>query len=499
MLVDAVRNYRDDLDPHLGKLKIMDEFGRDGIEFNHCVTSAPSTTMSISSMMTGVPAYYLSRQYYGFKYDNSFFISLPSILKSNGYKIYGLFRHPITRENLKLLFDLVDRKYYPSGVTDGKWWSNNDLNRIAKNILPDAEKPFFMFFHFNCRGDPKVSDTVKDCIELFRQNGYDDKNTIFILCSDHGYPDWRKHPEVKREEVEVQGHDLVLTDDNVLIPLILKFPGYKKMKNHHIDEVVTSLDIMPTILSILGLRPRKLNYRLYGEDLLPLMEGKRMGEFNKRAVRVDARFIFQPETKTAIRSTTHKYILYQNAGNNVEGLYDLIKDPDEKKNIISSKEASSYRDEYKRQEKEAFEFHKLYIRTKISAIVHPQKDERIFVLGKASDGFVKMLCEVLREMHASVHENPEDIVYDKVILTLDNRHGEGYSDIFKVFKRVKAHKRFMIDSDADIVEKLGRYSYLKHDIKMAWRSRHHYIRYPRAMVRHIKQFINKRKKIGKDL
>ena len=96
--------------------------------------------------------------------------------------------------------------------------------------------PSFFFINYNCRKDPDTGNKVKWAINRFKKSGYDENNTIYILCSDHGYPDFSKksgNPEFYKEysrkyKVNIS-HDLVLTDDNIMIPLFIKYPGCKKI------------------------------------------------------------------------------------------------------------------------------------------------------------------------------------------------------------------------------------------------------------------------------
>ena len=65
ILVDSVRNYRsggDDRD----KLEIMEKLGPQCIDFETVVTSAPSSLMSFSAIMTATPAYLIARDFDNF-------------------------------------------------------------------------------------------------------------------------------------------------------------------------------------------------------------------------------------------------------------------------------------------------------------------------------------------------------------------------------------------------------------------------------------------------
>ena len=54
LVVDGIRNYRTGVD-EFGKLDFMEEFEEEAVYFPNTVTSAPSTVMSVSAMMTGMP------------------------------------------------------------------------------------------------------------------------------------------------------------------------------------------------------------------------------------------------------------------------------------------------------------------------------------------------------------------------------------------------------------------------------------------------------------
>ena len=59
VIVDSVRTYHTDADDR-GRIEVMDSLAKKGVEFTVAVTSAPSTVMSTSAMMTSVPAIYQS-------------------------------------------------------------------------------------------------------------------------------------------------------------------------------------------------------------------------------------------------------------------------------------------------------------------------------------------------------------------------------------------------------------------------------------------------------
>ena len=191
LFVDGVRRYYSDDDR--SKLKFMDEFAKNAVSFNNVVTSAPSTFMSLSAMMSGMPSYFINRNFDDFKFDKHKIRNLTSDLINNNYNVYSLLMHPSTRENMINIFPIVKNKYWARGLSHRKWWSNDDINKtLQKTLSMDYKTPSFFFVDYNCRLDYSTSSKVKLGYDYFLKAGFSSNNTITILCSDHGYPDSSK-------------------------------------------------------------------------------------------------------------------------------------------------------------------------------------------------------------------------------------------------------------------------------------------------------------------
>ena len=308
-IVDSVRHYHTDGDDRT-RLDFMDEFAEDSIEFTHVITSAPSTVMSISAMMTSLPSFYLGRNYSDFRFDNNYFTTLSSILNSQGWETRALIMHPDIRDKLRV-FDLISRKYWPKGFSHKTWWDNKKINSLLKNALEiDGDKspqPCFWFLDFNCRQDPETSDIVKDSFRALKQAGYDENNTIFILCSDHGYPDPTRGitPELLKEKNLT--HDIFMTEDNIRIPFFMSYPGCAK--GQKIEDIISTLDIKPTLLQLLNIEVSEdISSKWHGKGLLPLINKQDSDYDSDRLIRVDARFFGQPGRVSAMCGRDHKYI-----------------------------------------------------------------------------------------------------------------------------------------------------------------------------------------------
>lgn len=363
--VDSVRRYHSTPEAiaagdDRSRLEFMDEFGEESIEFLNTVTSAPSTQMSISAMAASIPSYYLANNFSDYFSDNFKTGNLTKLIQDNGYKIYGFLQSKRSREFNLNVFTPIRKKYWPSGFSHTRYWDNTDIYLAVKNALKyKLRKPSFFFINFNCRKDPHISDTVKNTLKVFKDAGYTKDNTITILCSDHGYPDPSK--ESGRPEYYIErnlSHDLILTDDNIMIPFLLQYPGCPEgMK---IETTVSSLDIFPTILDVIKLRNVS---EIEGKSLLPLVEKDQdiVPKYESRFFRTDCRLKAQSGKGTVIRNGIWKYVYYHDdtRGGVREEFFNIVEDKLEENNLVNSSDLSIqdtlqiFRNELNRSENES--------------------------------------------------------------------------------------------------------------------------------------------------
>lgn len=366
--VDSVRRYHSTSEAikagdDRSRLKMMDEFAKEAVEFENTVTSAPSTQMSISAMAASLPSYYLASNFSDYFTDNFATGNLTDEIKENGYSIYGFLQSKRSREfNLKV-FTPIKRKYWPNGFSHTQYWDNTMINlAIDKALNYKLDKPAFFFVNYNCRKDPDISDKVEWAINRFKEAGYNENNTITILCSDHGYPDASKesgNPNFYTENNLT--HDLLLTDDNIMIPLFIQYPKCPKGKK--IKTTISSLDIFPTVFDILSLKNK---YEIVGKSSLPLADDQNnVDEYTKRFHRTDCRLKSQSGRGTSIRNDEWKYIFYHDdlRKKGPEEFFNIVKDPQEILNLISSndkqvqKNLKLFREEFEKSELKAKRMH----------------------------------------------------------------------------------------------------------------------------------------------
>lgn len=381
ILVDGIANYScEDISPELGnigRMKFMDNLASEGVDFLNAITSATSTSMSISSSMSGINAYNLSRDFDSFLYDRRQYDTLCEVLKRNDYNVYSISFAIDLRYKFKGIVHHVSRKYWPKECDPIKPWENIYVEKILDNLLPDLKQPFFLFLHYNGRRDARIEDRlVKTTNKLSSiTNNY---KTIWIICSDHGIPElWREGFVVKKENGEDQfrSHDLFMTDDNIRIPLILKYPSCPIQK---IETMVGSVDIFPTILDLVGIYKEYVSNDwgndLSGFSLLPLINGKMPNYLKERYIRTDTRYLAQTNRMTSIRNQNFKYIFnYGSEFAEKEHFYDLKSDPSELTNCINDRRYNvaikKHKEHFRKSEFEASTFQEKYLYKQFAKIV----------------------------------------------------------------------------------------------------------------------------------
>jgi len=409
ILVDSVRRYESTPEAikagdDRSRLDYMDEFAREGTEFVNTVTSAPSTFQSLSASATGMHSYHVNRNFDDFIFDQSAFPSIGQILRDDGYHDYAFLMHRVTREVLRGLFPMIPRRLWPKGLSHKKWWSNSDIYRaIEKTLANGVQKPAFFFVDYNCRKDPKTNDIVKNTVKMFREAGFTRDNSILMLCSDHGYPDPSKNMGPEFHKRNRLTHDVVLTDDNIMIPLTIQYPGCPA--GTKVETTIATVDMFPTILDILG---KPIHPRVHGKSLLPLVNGDR--EYRQmmegRFHRCDSRLQCQEGRGTVIRNGRYKYVFYHDDshGRNEE-FFDICNDELERTDLIDSQNSEVkrnleiFRGQFQASEQEAESAQLSYLFKKFSDNYAERVTgaERILITDSCSPVFLHMLATIVRK------------------------------------------------------------------------------------------------------
>jgi arylsulfatase A-like enzyme len=165
-------------------------------------------------------------------------------------------------------------------LSDTSVWGvhpNNEFNRYALGteiILPDKAASPAYAQEIRCAYAASVSYVdaqVGKVITALKEEGFYEE-TIIVVWSDHGWHlgengVWGKH---------------TLFDVALRSPLIIKLPkGKTKQPPGEVTDVVSSVDVYPTLLAMVGLKP---SFSLSGRNLLPRMEGEKIPNAAQKAL-----------------------------------------------------------------------------------------------------------------------------------------------------------------------------------------------------------------------
>ena len=154
-------------------------------------------------------------------------------------------------------------------------------------------------------------------------------NTIIWFNSDNGGLTTR---EVGSDSVGgLKGNKGSMWEGGLRVPCIIEWPA--KIKARVTDYPSSTMDIMPTIIDLLGLSKDNMNELVDGDSIKALFEG----EIGPRKKPIP--FHYSQKT-AALIDNNYKIIKHKLTGNKYE-LYDLKADPKESKNIFSEKSGIS--------------------------------------------------------------------------------------------------------------------------------------------------------------
>lgn len=392
----------------------IDALGQRGITFTNAYATITCTDPSISAIMTGKCPLSAGIINHGGHVTEEEEIHLknisflPEIFKAHGYKTYAVdwlgrwhkrgydyYSGKIVKDSdppdllnrwswvpLPLAIRIIDkitirylkreffvRAYYAFSPKPKIPYDTAEvvINKAIRLLQNNKEKNLFLYLHLWEAHFPHtvskglssyLTHTVEDTYnseinyldrQVRRLIDYLDQtkqldDSLIIFTSDHGE---------NLHEHDIPFNHENLYDDITKVPLILR---HKSLRPQKIDALVQHVDILPTILDMLGIPLSQKDFD--GSSLMPLISGK------KKQVRDFAYFEdityrklpFPPQTRRrGIRVGDYKYIetltgkneeLYQvmpkeNLRVSKEELYNLKKNPSEKENLIKKKPAAA--------------------------------------------------------------------------------------------------------------------------------------------------------------
>jgi len=327
----------------------------EGILFEHNIVQAPLTLPSHSSIFTGThPLYHGMRDNGGFYLEENH-ITLAEALKNRAYST-GAFVGAFVLDSRWGLDQGFDYYYDNFDLTKYKTVSLDSVQRRGDEVLSEAYKwleknshnKFFAWIHLydpHTPYDPPepyktqysgrrfgLYDGEIAYVDLLMgdfRNFMEEKNlldkTLIIFTGDHG--------ESLGEHKE-NAHGFFIYDSDIRVPLIIRFPE-NKFQGNIIPNQVRSIDIMPTILNMLG---EKSPENVQGKSILPLILGKQGGEaLSAYSETYWPRYHYGWSELKSLRKGQYKFIDAPKPE-----LYDILEDPGEVNNLVNKKATLSH-------------------------------------------------------------------------------------------------------------------------------------------------------------
>lgn len=347
IIVILLDQFRNDARQHL---RIFDGLGKRGALFSNMITYAPYTLASLHATFTGM--YGMDNGVDGYqrsdRYDKKSCYSLPEYLSAAGYYTHGYTFSPILFphsgfENLRI-------------VTEDKEVNILESHKKELRDCFQQTRPFFSFLHYGeiHHGivrevirkygdfDPeyfgswqnnfnryleyarKASEYTRELVGLADELDLK-KNTLLIITTDHGSGLGEK-PGEKAYGIYTYDYSIRIWAYFIYSKL---FPAGSEYKIQ-----VRSIDILPTILELLNIKPSKRRKRIKGESLFKIIRGK---ESDDRLAFSETGGVEGPHPSPdranvkCVRDGKWK-LIYNTTTNKVE-LYDIVADPEETDNL----------------------------------------------------------------------------------------------------------------------------------------------------------------------
>jgi arylsulfatase A-like enzyme/Flp pilus assembly protein TadD len=266
----------------------IDGLAREGVVFKNARTPVPMTLPAHVSMLTGTlpPTHGLRDNMQRRLPEAS--LTLAEMLKARGFTTGAVVSSFVLdrRFGTSQGFDSYDDQFQEvHKIGDLNERKGDEATRVATAWLDSRkERPFFLFVHFYDPHDPyeppepfasKWSEhpyegevafadhCVGQVLEKLRQLGlYDD--TLIVITGDHG--------EMLGEHGELN-HGFFIYEGALRVPLVMRVPRAQP-SSRQVDIPVSLIDIVPTVLSVVG---APLPKEIQGVDLSPWLSGRGAG------------------------------------------------------------------------------------------------------------------------------------------------------------------------------------------------------------------------------
>ena len=245
----------------------IDAVARDGVVFTRAHSTNPITLPAHSSMLTGTnPPYHGVHDNINYRLGDSN-VTLAEILHEHGFQSAAFVGSYVlaARFGLDQGFDTYDDESSASSARI--FFAERRAEAVSRRALEwlddHGDERFFLFVHYfdphnpysppepftaRYRGDAYAGEIaytdycIGQVIAKLKSLGIYD-SSLLVITADHG--------ESRGEHIETT-HSYFIYQNTIQVPLIVKAPGV--MQGATVDEPASIIDIVPTVLGLLGER-----------------------------------------------------------------------------------------------------------------------------------------------------------------------------------------------------------------------------------------------------
>ncbi len=330
------------------KVPFYQELKKDSTYFSSLITYGPYTIASLHSLFSGMPGNMngVNGYYKAYNFDKEGCYTMAQYLKNAGYYTEGDFLNEDMAPHQGF-----DRFRYHDEFKDNLLLRHSEILQRIKD-----KKPFFLFLHYTLI-HTKLVENVARKYDDFSQDYFSSKRKNF-----EKYTEWTRQGSEYLKSIIGNIKSLGLYENSIILVLsdhgssvgdrigekmygsylydytircFMYVIGKDVPKGVHFNNIIRNIDILPTILDILKIKPRENYKKIIGKSFLPFFSGK-----------IDERHAYSetgglggptpsPEKHNLKCVRTDKWKLIYNESNKKKELYDLEMDPEEKNNLIN--------------------------------------------------------------------------------------------------------------------------------------------------------------------
>jgi arylsulfatase A-like enzyme/Tfp pilus assembly protein PilF len=270
----------------------LDRMAASGVVFEQASTVVPLTLPAHSSMFTGTfPMHHGVRDNGGYYLDTEQ-VTLAETLKENGYQTGGFVAAFVLDSRWGLAqgfdryFDDFELNKYENVGLDTVQRRGDEVLKEATGWMDEVKNDrFFAWLHFydvhtpyeppepflsryrgylGARYDGEIAyldSLMGDLFSWLEKSDLED-DTLVVFIGDHG-ESLGQHEE--------STHGFFIYDSSMHVPFLLQAPYRQVRAGLRIPAQVRSVDLMPTILDLVGIEPPAT---IQGSSLVPLIEGE---------------------------------------------------------------------------------------------------------------------------------------------------------------------------------------------------------------------------------